>query len=54
MKEVIDVRLLERGKCGQCGKPVEPQYLWCDDCEDTMVRLSPTSPFWVAAEAAHG
>lgn len=24
----------------------QPQYLWCDGCEDLVKRESPTSPFW--------
>ena len=43
---IYDVRELERGKCGRCGASVEPQYLWCDHCEDLVKRESPTSPFW--------
>jgi hypothetical protein len=45
-----DVREMKRGKCGRCGTSVQPQYLWCDNCEDLVVREAPTSPFWVVHE----
>jgi hypothetical protein len=43
---IYDVREMERGKCGRCGARTKPQYLWCDNCEDLVVREHPTSPFW--------
>jgi hypothetical protein len=29
------------GKCGRCDSPILPHYVWCDRCEDVMLRVSP-------------
>jgi hypothetical protein len=44
--KTYDAREMKKGKCGRCGCPNLPQYLWCDACEDMVVRRTPTSPLW--------
>ena len=45
--QVYDLRKIPIGACGRCGAKIQPQYLWCDNCEDLVVRESATSPYWI-------
>lgn len=42
MNGPYDLMKMEIGKCGRCNAKIKSQYLWCDDCEDTVLRVSPT------------
>ena len=42
MQNTYNVMEMRKGKCARCAVTIQPQYLWCDDCEDCVVRISST------------
>lgn len=41
---------IAKGKCGLCKRPIGPQYLWCDECEDKVERIQGTIRWRVLSE----
>jgi hypothetical protein len=39
---VIRYDEITKGRCGRCQKPINEVYLWCDECEDLVERITGT------------